>query len=251
MHKPSWTTIRDTGSRRKVRILVSLALSGSLLLPACFFRKHTAPSAPKVSAPVRIAFLPMNVPQGNADLLWLSMGTTVLMVGTARSAPDLEPVSLWESLPAALQSLGTSRTVTSDIAELTATRLSARWAAEGQLQAASNSVSLRIDFIPSQPSLVPFRYEKPGTPEQMPPRIQEAYEQFLRYLIVRPLDEQKNKPFDLKRLKEIADAVDAEYGWFATAKPGAAGKLVEDLSKSDPGFAKLLFSPTLYPVLGK
>jgi hypothetical protein len=193
----------------------------------------------------------MNIPQGNTELRWVSLATPVLMAQVAQGAPDLEPVALWESMPAALQSLGDSRTITADIAELVATRLTARWATQGDLRPASDALSIRVDFIPSRSTLVPFRYEKEGSIDELDPHFREAFDQFLRYLIVRPLMEEKIQPLDAQKLKEVAEALDVEYGWFEPAKPGEAGKIVEDLAHSNPGLARILFSPTLYPLLGK
>jgi hypothetical protein len=193
----------------------------------------------------------MNIPQGNTELRWVSLATPVLMAQVAQAAPDLEPVALWESMPAALQSLGDSRTITEDIAELVATRLTARWATQGDLKPTNDGVSLRIDFIPSRSTLVPFRYEKEGSIEELDPHFRLAFDQFLRYLIVRPLIDEKIEPLEDKKLKAVAEALDLEYGWFQPAKPGEAGKVVEDLAHTNIDLARVLFSPTLYPVLGK
>lgn len=232
-------------------LLISLALLGLLFEPGCIFRKHKAPAAPTLPAPVRIVLLPLNVPQGSADLHWVALASTVMMANASLVAPDLEPVPLWESAPAALQSLGNSRTVTVDIAALVAARLSAKWSIQGDIWSANNEISMRMDFIPAKPSLVPFRYEKQISVDGLGSHFEEAFDQFLRYLIVRPLESEKIQPLDTKRLKELAEALDSEYGWFAPVKPGAAGKVVEDLARSNPGLGRLLFSPTLYPVLGK
>lgn len=255
MHNPSWIPNRMIRQRMRMhipgRLLISLALLGFLVQAGCLFRKHKGPAAPTLPAPVRIAVLPMNVPQGNEDLRWVAIAATVLMEQVALTAPDLEPVPIWESWPTARQSLGDGRTVTTDIAELTAARLSARWTAQGDLLTANKAVTLRLDFIPAKPSLVPFRYEKQISIDELTSRFEEAYDQFLRYLIVRPLEGGKIHPLDSRKLKEIAEALDLEYGWWVTAKPGGAGKLVDELSRSNPGLARLLFSPTLYPILGK
>ena len=249
---PRVVIARLSGIRKRasVRFLISLTLVGMLILPGCLFRRNKVPDATTFPAPARLVFLPMNVPQANEDLHWISIATTVISANAALAAPDLGPVPLWESLPTALQSLENSRTVTPDIAELVAGRLSARWATQGEVSTAGNAFQLRLDFIPSRPTLVPFRYEKGVSAETMQPRIQEAFEQFLRYLIVRPMAERGVMPLDLNKLKEIAQAIDVEYGWFVSAKPGAAGKTVEDLAKTNLALAKLLFSPTLYPILG-
>jgi len=250
--------IPDLISRKGVRpfvsflLLTSLALLGLLFEPGCLFRRHKPPpAAPVFPAPTRIALLPMNIPQGNTELRWVSLASTVLMAQVAQAAPDLEPVALWESMPTALQSLGDSRTITADIAELVATRLTARWATQGDLRPANDTLSLRIDFIPSRSILVPFRYEKGCSIDELDPHFRVAFDQFLRYLIVRPLMEENIQSLDAKKLKEVAEALDVEYGWFEPAKPGEAGKVVEDLAHANIDLARILFSPTLYPVLGK
>lgn len=232
-------------------ILISLVLLGLLLPTGCLFRKHRPPAAPTLPAPVRIVLLPLNFPRENTDLRWVSLASAVLEAEIVQSATDLEPVPLWESMPAVLQILGDSRAITTGIAEFTATRLTARWAIQGELSAVTNDLLVRMDFIPARPSLVPFRYEKQSSMDGLDPHFREAFDQFLRYLIVRPLATPKIKLLDAKSLKELADALDAEYGWFETAKAGEAAKVVQDLAHSNPSLARLLFNPAAYPVLGK
>ena len=255
MHIPSSNSHRSrpsiAGAHTARRLLVVLALTGLLFEPGCIFRKHKPPAAPASPARVRVVLLPMNVPDGSPELHWISLATVAEMADTASAAPDLELVPVWESVPAALQSLGNSRTVTLDIAELVATRLSARWSSQGEIIKAGKTFTWRLDFIPAKPSLVPFRYEKTSAVEALPSQAREAFDQFLRYLIVRPLEVTKTPSLDAKKLREIADALDAEFGWFGTAKPGTSGKVVEDLARSRPALARVLFSPTLYPVLAK
>ncbi len=239
--------------RRQITFLslISPALLGLLLFPGCFFR-HKAPAAPPtLPAPVRVVLLPVNIPDDKPELQWTSFATTVMLAESALAAPDLELVPLYESVPAVLQTLGNSRHITDEIAEFTAARLTARWAAEGEITALKDAYTLRVDYIPSRPSLVPFRYEKACALNAMDARLQEACAQFLEYLILRPLAPDKLKPLDANKVKEIAQALDAEYGWFTTAKPGQANKLVEELVVTNRNLAKLLFSPTLYPVLAK
>jgi hypothetical protein len=246
-------------TRRRVRtyfpprLLLMLAVLGLLAQTGCPFGKPKAPAAPKAPAPpIRVAFLPLNVPQGDGNLHWIAVAAAVASLEIAMTAPDIEPVPLWESMPAALQSLGNSRTVTEDIARTTAARLSAKWSTEGDIRSTKNTTLMRLDFIPSNPNQVPFRYEGPFLPDKMGTNLQEAYTQFLRYLIARPLQTDKKQTGDGARLKSLAQAVDAEYGWYSLSpKPGGALPLVEELARTKPGLAKLLFSPTLYPVLAK
>jgi hypothetical protein len=233
------------------RLLIGLTLLGLLCMPGCLFKKNKPPAAPKLPAPVRATLLPLNVPVEKADLRWISLATVVCLADFELAAPDIDLVPVYESIPAALQSLGEARTISTDIAELVASRLSARWSLQGEVLGAGNTLTLRLDFIPAKPSLVPFRYEKAISSDSLRARLQEACDQFLSYLIVRPLPTSKIRPMDVKKLREIADALDLEYGWFVAAKPGASGKVVEDLARSSPALARVLFSPTLYPVLAK
>jgi hypothetical protein len=241
----------DMRAHTPARILISLALLGSLLLPGCLFRKNKPGPPPTFPAPVRLLLLPLNIPRDYVDLRWASLATAVMMAEIALAAPDLEPVPLWESWPAALQTLGQSRTITPEIAEFTAARLTARWAGQGDLLIAQNAFIVRVDFVPSRPSLVPFRYEKSSSLDGLAPRFLEAFEQFLRYLTVRPFAKEKIRPMDAKQLQEVAQALDVEYGWFVPAKPGNAAKLVGELANVNRDLARLLFNPSLYPILAK
>jgi hypothetical protein len=234
-----------------MRCVLALAVAGLLLQPGCLFRKNKAPSAPTIPAPVRIVLLPMNVPPDKEDLRWLSFATEVRMMEAATAVPDLELVPLWESLPASLQTLGVSRTTTEEVSNFIAARLSARWATDGRIIPAKEEYTFRIDFVPARPSQVPFRFEKISSIESMDSQFREAFEQLARYLNVRPPEEAKAPLLDLKKLREIAQAIDVEYGWFSEAKPGSAGALVGELAARNRNLARLLFSPTLYPVLEK
>jgi hypothetical protein len=235
-----------------LRIVLLVGLSVLLIQPGCLFRKRAAPAAPQLPAPIRVAFLPLNVPQGTPDLHWIAVAAAIVAADTALAAPDLEPAPLWESIPAALQSLGNSRTVAREVSEMTGARLSAKWTTEGEVRSEKDGTIIRLDFTPSNPSIIPFRYEKPLVLDRIGIQFCDAFDQFLRHLIVRPIQQDKIAAWDLKRLRAIAEAVDLEYGWFTTsAKPGAAGEVVEDLARTDLPLAKLLFSATLYPALAK
>jgi hypothetical protein len=223
-----------------------------LVQPACLFRKHKAPSAPVLPQPTRIAFLPLNVPQGTPDLQWIAIASAVVAANTALAAPDLQPAPLWESIPAAIQSLGNSRTLTSDIAQTAGERISAKWTTEGEVRADKSVITICLDFTPSKTSVIPFRYERPVNMDRIGLQFQDALDQFLRYLVVRPIPRDKIQEIDARKLKAVAEAMDLEYGWFATsAKPGAAAAVVEDLVKTNLPLAKLLFNPSLYPALAK
>jgi hypothetical protein len=230
-----------------LRIVLLVGLSVLLIQLGCLFRKRTAPAAPQLPAPIRVSFLPLNVPQNTPDLHWIAVAAD-----TALAAPDLEPAPLWESIPAALQSLGNSRTVAREVSEMTGARLSAKWTTKGEVRSEKDGTIIRLDFTPSNPSIIPFRYERPLVLDRIGIQFLDAFDQFLHYLIVRPIQQDKIAAWDPKRLRAIAEAVDLEYGWFTTsAKPGAAGAVVDDLARTDLPLAKLLFSATLYPALAK
>jgi hypothetical protein len=254
MHMSRWIPAPLPAARRKSRRafrFLSLPACFLLLLHlGCLFHRKGPEAATPRPAPARIALLPVNVPHDAPDLRWLSFTTAAMMAQVVLSSPDLEAVPLWESVPVALQSLGNSRTVTLDLAELVATRLTARWATQADLFMDNKTPRLRIDFIPADTNLVPFRYEKPAPTNLLEERLREAFEQFLRYLNGGPLPRRESQEMDAAAMKEVGAALDEEYGWFVPAKPGAAARLVESLSKSAPAVAKVLFSPTLYPVLG-
>jgi hypothetical protein len=255
MHLLSSTSRRSPKKSLVALLLLSLAFLALLLQTGCLLHpfhifKHKPRPARVFPPPARIALLPVNVAGEDASLRWYSFASVIMMDEAAHAASDLEPIPLWESMPVTTQALGNSRTITADMASQIATRLAAKWATAGDLLTANNNVTLRLDFIPAQTTVVPFRYEKPISGDVLADRITESFDQFLRYLIVRPLAIDSIRPIEVKTLKEVAEALDVEYGWFTTAKPGVAGKSVEALQKEAPGLARLLFSPTLYPSLG-
>ncbi len=248
---PNHARLKSRPANRPWTILVLVAFI-LLLQPGClFFHKRKPRPAPVIPPPTRIAVLPANFPPENPDARWLTLASIVLQYDTGRAAPDLDFIPFWESMPAVLQVVGNSRTISTDNAVEIATRLSAKWIADGNFLSDKSALTYRLDFMPSQTTLIPFRYEKPTSAAELPDEMSEAYDQFLRYLIVRPLVIERIRPIEPKQLKEIADALDAEYGWFVTARPGQAGKVVEDLERLIPGLARSLFSPTLYPNLGE
>jgi hypothetical protein len=229
--------------------MVYLLVLSLLFAPACLFRKKKAPEVSKYpAAPIRCAPLPFNIPPDHSDLRWVSFGAPTVMARLLEEAPDLEAVALWESIPVALESVGETRTITPENAAYLATRLTARWAIQGELLPARRGMRLRIDFVPARASQVAYRYEGPFSPESMVQRMREALQQFLEYLIVRPLP-RKTQEGGLGELKQIAQALEQEYGWYGTANPGKAEKVVAQLAASHMGLARILFNPTLYAIL--
>lgn len=225
---------------------IALAVIAVLLLPGCFFRKKKA-AAPKFPpAPVRIVLLPLNIPQGNTDLRWVSLAQMILAAKELEDAVDLEVVPIWEGVPAALEALGASRSISPEVAADTAIRANARWAIQGELSPSKDGLSILIDFIPRKASDIPFRYQTDIRIESLGAHLREAFEQFLRYLVARPLARRERTGMDSARLKEIAEAVDKEYGWFAPQEAGRAQKAFSNLTAGDSRLARLVFNPAVY-----
>jgi len=236
-------------SRNLVYVRIAAVLAGMILLtqPACLFRKHKT-AAPKVlPSSVRIAYLPLNIPSENTELRWLSLAVPIMMAKVSESAPDLEPVPLWETMPVAAEAAGSSRNITAEVAAYIASRLTAKWAAEGELSPTKGGVHMTVDFIPAKTTLVPFRFEKEGSIDSLGASFQNATEQLLRYLVLRPMSKSDKDSVNTKSMKEVAEALDREYGWFVTANPGKSDKVVANLARTDSRLARLLFNPSLYP----
>jgi hypothetical protein len=230
------------------RIVACLLLAMLLLEPACFFRKKRAAEPRYPAAPVRCALLPLNVPPENPQLRWAAFAATYLMARFADQAQDLSAAALWETIPVALESVGDSRSITPDTAAYVASRVTARWAIQGALLAVKGGMRLRLDFLPSETSMVAYRYESSFTPETMLQKMREAFEQFLTYLMARPLPKSSDA-ISPGNLRQIGEALDQEYGWYRTADPGKAERVVAELAKSQLSVARILFSPTVYPIL--
>jgi cell division protein FtsN len=173
-----------------------------------------------------------------------------MMAKVSESAPDLEAVPLWEAMPIAVEAAGNSRDITAEVAAYIASRLTAKWASHGELSPAKGGVQMMVDFIPAKTTLVPFRYEKQASIESLGGSFNEAFEQFLRYLVARPMPRSDNPPPKANSMKVVAEALDREYGWFVAAEPGKADKVVASLVRADGRLARLLFNPSLYPSLG-
>ena len=152
-------------------------------------------------------------------------------------------------MPTALNLAGPSRGFTQDSAANIATWLSAKWSVMGELAPAKNGFSIIVDFIPSRSSLVPFRYTKTGRLDTLGSGFNDAYNQFLRYLVSKPMAPSKGSETTMTSVKELAVALDREYGWFVAAEPGKAQEVISGIAGSDETLARSLFSPTTYPSL--
>ena len=242
-------------TQRGLRLLgtgLSLAAASTILIvffqSACVLKKSKV--SVESSPPVRLVFLPFNTPAGNKDLRWTAMAVPILMAQISKRAPALDPVPLWQVMPAAIESAGNSRSFTEESAAYVANWIVAKWSVMGELTPAKNGVSLMVDFIPAKSNLVAFRYTKTGSLDSVGPNLRIACEQFLRYLVAKPLEARSEKLQNLTSLRKLAETLDREYGWSVETEPGKAQEAVSSLVRTDERLAHFLFSPTLYSVLG-
>jgi hypothetical protein len=171
------------------------------------------------------------------------------MAKAGENAKDLDIVPFWQTMPVALSGGGASRTFTPETAANVAGWLSAKWCVLGELIPTKNGVSMTVDFIPARSTLIPFRYIKNGKLDSVGSGFNDAYSQFLRYLVARPPEQVRHSSDSMTSVKDIADALDREYGWFVEAEPGRAQEAIASLAGSDEGLARTLFNPSLYPSL--
>ncbi len=238
---------------RKLSRQIGLIALGCILAlqPACLFRRHPKAKAPQApAAAVRIALLPFNIPADNSNLRWVSLAAPLVMAKTIENVPGFELVPVWQAYPVAIESLGAGRNITPEIAAYVADRVGAKWATNGELSATKDGVWLRVDFIPAKTSLVPYRFEKVMRLDSMGVNAYAAFSQLANYLVLRPLPRFTGKGVTAASMRELAEAMDHEYGWFNAADPGKSEKLASGLAKSDNQLARLLFDPILYPVVG-
>jgi hypothetical protein len=235
-------------SARLGLVAVLLVIVSSVLSqPACF-TKRVAPEA-MAGVPTRLALLPFNVPSGNKDLQWMALAAPILMAEEGEKAEGLEIIPLWETMPVALNIAGASRSFTQDSAATVASWLTAKWSTLGEISPTKTGISMIVDFIPARSNQVPFRYSKSGKPDTVGAGFEDAYRQFLRYLVAKPFPRTRTEELTMTKAKDLAEALDREYGWFVDAEPGKAQEAVSRLMNSDEHLAKSLFSPTLYPEL--
>jgi cell division protein FtsN len=213
---------------------------------ACLIGKKTASTPSPLSGPIRIVFLPLNIPSGSTDLRTFALSVPVLMAQAATNAPGLEVVPLWESMPVVLKVAGPSRIITPEMASTIANFLSATWATQGELVSAGSRVLVTEDFIPADQRHIAFRYQRKCGLASLDQNMREATVQFLRYIAAKPLTRSKGMAMTSKHLEEIAGALDREYGWFVNAEPGHASETFAGMSRSENRLAGALFNPKLY-----
>jgi cell division protein FtsN len=174
----------------------------------------------------------------------------MIMAKSIENSQNFEAVPFWQSYPVAIESLGAGRSITPEVAAYVASRVGAKWATAGELNPAKGGVWMRVDFIPAKTNLVPYRFERETHFDGMAPSFFEAFSQFGRYLVMRPMTKSEAKGQNVESLRPLAEALDREYGWYTAADPGKSDKLVADLQRTDAALAKLSFNPILYTALG-
>jgi hypothetical protein len=239
---------KQSGSRLGFCLLVISAVIIIFIQSACS-KKASINVAPTTTT--RLAFFPFNVPENSADLRWAAMAAPILMEQATAHAREFEIIPLWQSMPVAFQAAGQGRSLTTETVESASTWLTAQWAAFGEIAPNKGGVSVMIDFIPGKSSQIAFRYMKSGKVEWMEEGVQEAFQQFRRYLMIPMPELQKSNKQEMLSLRNLAEVLDREYGWLVEADPGKAQETVTALLKTDERLARYLFSPTLYPELAQ
>jgi hypothetical protein len=212
--------------------------------------------------PVRVVVLPFSATvekglspkdaQTSQDLQWAAMAAPALLIRASRQYPDLEVVPLAEVMPTAISAAGAVRSFDDETASSLANWVSAKWAIVGEIrQIKKNSYSIVVDFIPAKSTDVPFRYIKTRRLENVGMIFQSGLRQWLRYTTGRQIPVLRAKQPGLDKLRPLGEALDREYGWLVAAEPGNAKEFVEATAAEDDDWAKLLFSPTMYPSLAK
>jgi hypothetical protein len=207
------------------------------------------------SGPVRVVVLPFMVsPEKageNKELQWAAMAAPALLVKASRRLPDMVVVPFWEVMPVAVSVAGAARSFDDENASSLANWMSAQWAVMGEIQKTGSSYSVVVDFIPTKSTEIPFRYIKTRRMENIGTTFYLGLRQWLRYATARPIPLLQIKEPGLQKMRALGEALDREYGWFATAEPGNAQALVDELVREDEDWTKLMFSPTMYPSLPK
>ncbi len=232
--------------RSRLLLIAALGVGVAIFQFACSKNSKVGISA---NTPTRIALLPFNTPEKSKELRWTAMAAPVAMAQASLKIKDIEAIPLWRSMPLAIQTAGNSRILTQESAASVAIWLSAKWAAYGDFQPHKKGVHMIIDFIPGEESMIPFRHMKTGKLDAIQTSFHKAYQQFIWYESSIRLAPEREKAKGFESLRNLAEALDREYGWSVEPEPGKAQEIVADLIKTDEQLARYLFSPTLYPAL--
>jgi len=237
--------------RRVLLMLAVVAVSAAATQTSCLKK---AKVAIEDQGPVRTVVLPFMFSQASAgdakELQWTAMAAPALLIKASRRLPDMEVVPLWETMPVAISAAGAARSFTDDNAAAIANWISAQWAVVGEIRKAkSNSYTMVVDFIPINSAKVPFRHIKTRRMENFGTTFYTGLRQWLGYATAKPIPLLTVREPGLQKMQPLGEALDKEYGWLATAEPGAAQAIVDELAREDDEWAKLIFSPTMYPSL--
>lgn len=242
----------DTGNEAAIaagaRLIAAFVIVTVLLQAGCL--KKSRPSMMS-AAPVKVAMLPFNAPEDREDLKWTAIAAPISLAKALKRSQELQILPLWETMPVAIENAGPSRSFNQESAASAANWLSAKWAVTGEITAGKSSITMIVEFIPAKENLVPFRYTRKGRVEKQLFSLgfPLAANQFLRYLMAKPLEKERTKVRALTYFKDLAESVDREYGWFVAADPGKAQDDINGLLSTDPQLARDLFSPSIYPAL--
>jgi cell division protein FtsN len=256
-HSPAGDQQNDSRQERWLRRLdgwiipvLLLALIGGL--PACLFKKKKA-SAPTMiqQGPIRIVFLPANMSAEDTEQRWLSLAVPVLMTKLATLSPDLEPVPLWQLLPVAVENAGATRTINPELTSYMASRMGAWWGTMAEITPSKNGFTLVVDFVPVRASDYAFRFQKDTSANSLESNLRDALEEFLHYRLPEPaMSKASSGAMDTGLLRQVAEVLDSDYGWFVQPSPGKGEAVAASLAGVDKKLAPLVLSPTLYPVVG-
>jgi hypothetical protein len=235
-------------SKANIFGIAVLLLVAALLPSACFLRGGKRAIMP--TAPIRVAFLPFNVPEEDEDLHWTSMAVPVMLTMISRESDVLEPVPMYETMRFTLESVRNSRQVLPENAAYVANWLNAKWSVIGKTATENKEqISLLMDFIPPQDTRVPFRYLKKIRMEDFDTNVRKSFDEFLYYLSAPLPGKGGRKRISLISLRQLSAALDREYGWTVAPEPGKSEEIVSNLAQSDMWLAQQLFNPTLYSIL--
>ena len=250
--------IRNRGKRISVRgavsALTAVVMLMAVVLPACSKKVKVAIED---SGPVRVLVLPFIVsPEKSGEdkeLQWAAMAAPALLVKASRRLPDIEVVPFWEAMPVAISVAGAARSFTDENAASLANWVSAQWAVIGEIRrtGSASSYTVVMDFIPATSTAVPFRHIRTRRMENVGTTFYIGLRQWLRYATAKQIPLLQVRETGFQKMKPLGEALDKEYGWLVTAEPGAAQPLVNELALEDIDWAKLMFSPTMYPSMAK
>jgi len=228
--------------------ILALAVILALTQSACLFWGKKEAVMP--SAPVRVAFLPFNTPEGAEDFRWASMAMPVMMAKISEKAEGMEPAPLWETMQYAIESTGSSRTIDQESAAYVANWLNSKWSAMGTLSRdGKDKITLLVDFISPRDDEIAYRYTKKIKMDAVDINVRKAFREFLNYVSAKPMDQKGEIKASLASLRQLAEVLDREYGWTVPAEPGKAQEIVSNLAQSDLRLARHLFNPATYPIL--